>query len=135
MSNYEISAEVKDFVFQYIDSVEQLEILLLLYSQAPKCWTSQEISDFLRSSPNSVEKRLSTLQAQKTVLESDEKGKYCYQRTEERIEKALRELNESYKVHKYKILEMIFSPMKKSRDFADAFKLSTTKDDKGDRNG
>lgn len=129
-----IPAEVKDFIFRYIDSVEQLEILLLLFSDAQKWWSSTEVSDFLRSNKNSIEKRLELLIAQKLVVQ-DSESECSFHSADERLTKVIGALSEVYKIHKYRILEMIFSPMKKSRDFADAFRLTNPKEDKGDRNG
>lgn len=135
MSAIEIPADVKDFVFQYIDSVEQLEILLLLHARAPKFWSADELSDYLRSNRNSIEKRVSTLADQKLVLQDDSKTTFSFNATDEKLSKTVASLSEAYRVQKYKILEMIFSPMKKSRVFADAFKISSSKEEKGDDNG
>lgn len=135
MSITDIPTEVKDFVFQFIDSVEQLEILLLVYASAPREWTPEEISDHLRSNRNSIVKRLSTLVAQRIIHRSESGISYSFKSDDEKLSKTIELLSEIYKIHKYGVLEMIFSPMKKSRDFADAFRITGTKDDKGDKNG
>jgi hypothetical protein len=51
------------------------------------------------------------------------------------LRQTVHSLADIYKVHRYKILEMIFSPMKKSRDLAEAFRLSPNKPNKGDSHG
>lgn len=135
MSSIEIPTEVKDFVFHNIDSVEQLEILLILHADSTKWWSSEEISGQLRSNRNSVEKRLQFLIKQKLVVVRNEDSKYSFQPADPRVQQTVDLLSEAYRVQKYRILEIIFSPMKRSRDFADAFKIANTKDDKGDRNG
>lgn len=137
MSENKISKEVKDFVFHSIDSVEQLDILLLLQSDVQKKWSIKEISNFLRSTPTSIEKRVSKLIEQNLLLEASVPGEKIYSLhfQSEAVLNIVSELAEIYKTHRYGILEIIFSPLKKSRDFADAFKISSSKDPKGGRNG
>lgn len=133
MSIPEIPISVKDFVFQYIDSVEQLDILLLLCSDQNKIWSAEELSAFLRSSRNSIEKRMTALEAQHLV--SRDGDGYRYTPEPESLNQTIKELGEIYKVHRYRILEIIFSPMKRGRDFADAFKITGPKEPKGGNNG
>lgn len=133
MSDNDIPKSVRDFVFEYIDSVEQLEILQLMQGDAPKSWSSSELTQQLRSNQNSIEKRLSLLISQGLVEKRPQSGDYFL--PENAHSEALRELVEYYKIHRYKILELIFSPMKKSRDLAEAFRLSPSKPHKGDSNG
>jgi hypothetical protein len=134
MGEIEIPSEVRDFVFQNLDSVEQLEILLLLHSEPSKTWSIDAISDQLRSNPNSVRTRLKLLLEQRHVLLEKDLNTYQYQLRDPAAGTALDLLSQIYKVHKYRILEIIFSPLKKSRDFADAFKIGG-KGPKGEGNG
>lgn len=133
MSDNEIPSEVKDFIFQYIDSVEQLEILLLLSADPEKYWTPMELHTTLRSNLNSVEKRLAILLWYKFIDKKDDS--YSFKPEDSNINKTIIDLTMLYKIHRYKILELIFSPMKKCRDFAEAFVIKSTKDSKGDSNG
>jgi hypothetical protein len=134
MSQPQITAEVKDFIFQYLDSVEQLEILLLLNSIPDKYWTAQELNISLRSNLNSVEKRLAILLYYKIIDKND--GAYSFKPEDPQIIETLVQLAGCYRVHRYKVLELIFSPMKKCRDFAEAFVISAPpKDPKGESNG
>jgi len=138
MSEKSISKDVKDFVFHSIDSAEQLDILLLLHSDTHKLVSIKEISDVLRSSPNSIEKRVINLleQGLLVVVGEGASAKYAFHFQNESAFKIVTELAEIYKSHRYGILEIIFSPLKKSRDFADAFKITNPKDPtKGGRNG
>lgn len=136
MSENEIRKEVKDFVFQYIDSVEQLEILLLLGASPDKIWTADEVHNTLRSNKASVEKRLNLLATQKLI----DKHEHGFQFKPDGSEKneVIYQLASVYKVHRYRIYELIFSPMKKARDIAEAFVIAPPKDSKdikGDSNG
>ncbi len=134
-SNSNVSDEVRQFVFECIDSVEQLEILLLLTSNRTKEWSAQETSKELRSSENSVEKRLESLCAMGFVTKSStDPYRYHYNPKTERIENVIAELAIVYKEKRHRVLELIFSPMKKARAFANAFRVSNS-EKCGDENG
>ncbi len=134
MPDNDIPKTVRDFVFEYIDSVEQLEILLLLESDSKKSWSLAELSGLLRSNLNSVEKRISLLLAQGLIIKNEE-SHFSFFLEDADLNQTIHSLADIYKVHRYKILEMIFSPMKKSRDLAEAFRLSPAKPNKGDSSG
>jgi len=68
MSPAALPASVVTFVHGCIDSVEQLAVLALLSDQPEKEWTTTTLSQELRSTETSVEKRLSSL-ARAKVLE------------------------------------------------------------------
>lgn len=129
----EIPAEVKDFVFQYIDSVEQLEILFLLSADPERYWTANEIHRSLRSNLNSIEKRLAILVWYHFIDKKD--GKFSFKPADPKIVNVIQDLTKSYKVHRHKIYELVYSPMKKCRDFAEAFVFKPDKDPKGESNG
>lgn len=134
MSDNDIPKTVRDFVFEYIDSVEQLEILLLLESDSNKSWSLAELNGLLRSNLNSVEKRISLLLSQGLIIKNED-SQFSFFLDDVDLRQTIHSLADIYKVHRYRILEMIFSPMKKSRDLAEAFRLSPAKPNKGDSNG
>ncbi|MBS1972545.1 MAG: hypothetical protein JSU04_19720 [Bdellovibrionales bacterium] len=134
MSDNDIPKTVRDFVFEYIDSVEQLEILLLLESDSNKSWSLAELNGLLRSNINSVEKRISLLLSQGLIIKNED-SQFSFFLDDVDLKQTIHSLADIYKVHRYRILEMIFSPMKKSRDLAEAFRLSPTKPNKGDSHG
>jgi hypothetical protein len=134
MSDNDIPKTIRDFVFEYIDSVEQLEILLLLESDPNKSWSLEELSGLIRSNVNSVEKRTSLLLSQGLIIKNEDSQLSFFLDNAE-LKQTVHSLADIYKVHRYRILEMIFSPMKKSRDLAEAFRLSPAKPSKGDFHG
>lgn len=134
MSDNDIPKSVRDFVFECIDSVEQLEILLLLESNPKKSWSTAELSDLLRSNINSIEKRVSLLASQELIVRNED-SHFAFFTDNDDLKNTIHTLADIYRVHRYKIMELIFSPMKKSRDLAEAFRLSPHKTHKGDSNG
>ena len=119
MTEGDIPEKVRHFIFEQIDSAEQLEVLLFLRQNQDKVWTSQEVSNELRSTPISVGSRLESLE-RLFLLEKSDKG-YKYHPQSDELRATVDQLNEIYKVRRQKIFELIFSPMKKAKHFADAF--------------
>jgi predicted transcriptional regulator len=129
----DIPDDVRQFIFDSIDSVEQLEILLLLSANPSRKWEAQAISAELRSTKTSVENRVESLVALNLVA-SDKEG-YQFSPKNEADAKVVAQLPEIYKIMRHSILELIFSPMKKARAFANAFRVKNRTDKTGDDNG
>ncbi len=130
-----ITERVRQFIFEYIDSVEQLEILLHLRLIKGEWQDAEKISRELRLSADSVRNRLLRLQSAEIVSEnSAARGEYCYSGQNLEIESILIDLSEAYRLKKHRILELIFSPTKRARNFANAFNLKQTPSS-GEENG
>ena len=132
----EIPASLRQFIFDYIDSVEQLEVLLFLRMHQNQWFTVDAISAEFRSSPQSIESRLKALQNSKLVQienSTPAKPKYCYSAIAE-FDAIIEELGVTYRLRRQTVLEFIFSPLKRGRQFAEAFIIKKTKTD-GDSNG
>lgn len=119
----DIPESVRQFIFSYIDSVEQLEVLLYLRSRPGERLTPQAVSEHMRSTPASVQLRLSSL-VKSGLIEGDEQTGYGFVSKSEELANILTDLGEANRVMRHKVLELIFSPMKKARNFADAFVVS-----------
>jgi predicted transcriptional regulator len=131
-----MSPDIRAFIFKYIDSVETLEILLLLRSAKDEWKTSEQISMQLRSNPSSVAKKLKSLKSFGLVaenLKSSNQFKYAPIRSE--LDKLTQEFAEIYKVKPHRIFELIYSPNRQIREFADAFIIGKTVRKEDDDNG
>lgn len=129
ISNTDLSERVRQFVLRDIDSIEQLEVLLLLRQTSDQFWKIQTISDHLRSTPVSVERRLQSLEKLNLIEKSENTFRYRPS-TKEKAD-VIDELSELYKTRRQTIFELIFSPLKKIRNFAEAF-VVTNNQDEGD---
>jgi hypothetical protein len=127
----DISIPVKDFVRKNIDSVHQLELLLLLKRYEDRAWTASELARELYTSPTSVEENLRRFVGQRLVSNHSETGKdtrYRYQNTDQ--DGCIQELVEAYKHFRVRIIDTIFSKSSDSlRDFSNAFKLKRDEDE------
>jgi len=127
-----IPEDVKQFVFSNVDSVELLDVLLFLRENRDQAWTAREISEKMRNSAVSVANRLKFLQKLK-LLEGNGEA-YRFAPHDKEAESLIERLAETYKVRRHQVLELIFSPMKRARVFADAFLLGSNKKQE-DENG
>ena len=116
---------IQEFLDTFIDSVEQLRVLLLLYSDPQKLWTVAEITAELRSAESSITKRLDDLYSRKVMVRLPElKGSHRFSPSTADIEVVVRDLAEQNQLRPYKVIDAIYSrPDKVLRDFADAFKF------------
>lgn len=135
----DLPEHVRQFVFEYVDSVEQLEVLLFLRAHRNHSYDSNEISKLLRSNPQSVMKRILILESCDFVVrhepaESDGKDTLRVQYSPRNIDidNTIEALADLYKTKPQKILEVIFSPLKKGRQFANAFLVKASKKDPED---
>src|SRR5687768_16699022 len=58
-----IPEDVRRFLLQCIDSVEQLEVLLLLHGAPAQAWNAEAVAQALYSNPDSIARRLAGLHA------------------------------------------------------------------------
>ena len=114
-------SDVESFIAYCIDSVEQIEILLLLMRSTGKPWTIEQISEQLRSSPRSVGLRLSSLVAHHLVAREGMSFQYAASAEDDALVKRLAVV---YEERRTAVIHRIFGeqydPM---RSFADAFRL------------
>lgn len=113
---------VLQFVSRHVESLEQLEILLLLHSAPNKIWTVSEIFQRIQSTQISVQHRLLQLQAAGLVA-SDANG-FRFAPANEDLANCVAGLAENYRERRVRIIEAIYAPRKDpAQSFADAFKL------------
>jgi hypothetical protein len=122
--------EVQQFILNHIDSVEQLEVLLLLSSSPARAWSVDEVNAQIKSSHDSVSERLQLLASRGLVtVQSQPKPLYQFQSIDPQLTAAVTALAANYKEKRLKVLECLFSkPNATLRIFADSFKIR--KDDK-----
>jgi hypothetical protein len=109
------------FIDRYIESVEHLEILLLL-SGEPRDWSPAEIFQKIQSSRASVEQRLQSL-AHAGLLVSNG-GKYRFNPRDEEMRCAVVDLAEAYRDWRVRVIEAIYTRKTDAvQSFADAFNL------------
>ncbi len=116
---------------QHINSVEQLEILLLLRRCSDRSWDAAAVAEELRTSEGSAAKRLDDLRAGGLVAESSESGQaYHYAPSSQWKRAAVDKLADLYAEAPFRVIDMIFAkPIANLRVYADAFRYRKDESD------
>ncbi|MBA3533298.1 MAG: hypothetical protein H0T73_15365 [Ardenticatenales bacterium] len=125
MTADDIPELIKSFIATHIQSVEQLEILLLLTENAERDWSAAEVSNSLVIHLESAFVRLKELSGKGLLVSTPEPDpRYRFQPSTPEVAKLLHDLADVYKRRRVSVITLIFSkPLDNIRSFADAFKL------------
>jgi hypothetical protein len=117
-----IPDDIHRFLHANIDSVEQLEVLLLLQRERDGDWTAESAARVLYSQPSSIAGRLASLQAKGLVANSG--AGYRYAPKSDAVRDTVSRLAETYRERRVAVITVIASkPMENVRAFSDAFRL------------
>jgi len=119
-----LPTSVQQFLSKYIQSLEQLEVLLLLRNSENRFWTSAEVYEVVRSSRSSIEERLESF-VLLGFFAKDEgpPPTFCYA-PKEILAAAVDETASAYQKWRVRVIEAIFTPVvDPAQRFADAFKV------------
>lgn len=122
---------VQRFLMTYIDSVEKLEVLLLLRNRAERPWTASAVALELRIAEASSTARLEDLAASALLVSNGEvPAAYRFSPTHSDDVRAISELATTYAERRVSVITFIFSkPQERVRGFANAFLLRQKRDD------
>jgi Fic family protein len=120
---------VKRFIVLHIDSVELLNVLLILHREPNRQFTIENIEHELRSSRLAIEKRLSDLYSRKILRKiSSTSGLHSYLPTSAEISTEIADVAAFNQTYPARIIELIYSRKDEAlRSFADAFKIKEDK--------
>jgi hypothetical protein len=118
-----IPDDVAEFIADHIDSVELLEVLLLLRERSGEVWTDESVARELRINPVSTAARLKALAA-RGLLSSTDAVAFRYAPATTSLDTTVRRVAECYKERRVSVITAIFSrPNEHVRIFADAFRI------------
>ena len=124
MSNGEITTDIERFIHDNINSIEQLEVLLLVAAPPQKEWSAVEASQKLYRQPDSVATRLEDLR-DRGILSVRGETQLLYRYVPSASQDAvIRGLERAYEVRKDAVIRLIFTrPPDTLRVFSDAFRI------------
>jgi len=118
-----IPEDVERLIASHIDSVEKLEVLLLLRGERDRHWTSDEVSRELRRNPSTVTRALGQLAGRGLLSGSPAEG-FRFEPAEPELEQQVTRLAETYAARRVSVIQLIVAnPMDSVTTFADAFRL------------
>lgn len=122
MGEAKIDPQVRKFIHLYIDSVELLEVLLLLHRKPAKAWSAREVTEALRSTDSSIDNRLLCLERRGFVEEKDALFRFAPKTSE--LGAKVDALADAYLTYRIRVVEEIYGSRAHSLSpFADAFKI------------
>ncbi|HUK41299.1 MAG TPA: hypothetical protein VLX11_09655 [Candidatus Acidoferrales bacterium] len=123
MDNKFIPADIERFINETIDSVAQLEALLLFRRNPEERWNIRDLADRLYISEKQTTELVIQLCAAGLVTQR-EPARYQYQPNSTELKRKIDQLAELYAKHLVPITNLIHSkPKTRVREFADAFKF------------
>ena len=120
-----IPADVQQFILKSIDSIAQLEALLLLCGQPHEAWSISAVAQRLYITEQETSPLLARLHAEGLIAaEEGEPLKYLYQPNSVELGEMVKRVAEIYAKHLVPVTNLIHSkPRTRIQEFADAFKL------------
>jgi DNA-binding IclR family transcriptional regulator len=97
---------VKQFLETYIDSVEQLEVLILLREERGRWWTPADVNRRLKTSRSSVELRLGALAERRLLERADATFAYTLDGASDRY---VRDVARCFQSRRAAVIETIFA--------------------------
>lgn len=121
MSSDFIRDDVRDFIIRHVDSIAQLEALLLLRAHPGVRWDVATISKRLYISEADALVILSRLCVDGLI--ADASGTYQYRCDDENTRLTIEHLAHTYSRHLIPVTNMIHSKSSRIREFSEAFKF------------
>ncbi|HYE74569.1 MAG TPA: hypothetical protein VEF04_14615 [Blastocatellia bacterium] len=125
MSENPIPDDVREFILENIDSIGQLEALLLLRSSPGEDWNAQGVAKRLYVSEQDATLILTRLNTSGLIaVKSGKPPLYRYQPSSDDLRSIVDRLAETYSKHLVPVTNLVHSkPRTRIQEFADAFKL------------
>jgi hypothetical protein len=118
-----LTPPLREFIAQYVRTIEQVEILCLLTSSPAKTWTVPEVFRTVQSSQTSIADCLESFR-KSGLLDSEPDGRYRLASSRPELTQLVSELAAAYRERRVAVVETIYGrPPDTIQDFADAFKL------------
>ena len=111
---------------QYICSLDQLEVLLLVSALPDRQWSANDVYSIVLSTPALVAERLESLVNAGIFSKAGQPPVYRYQPKNEELARAISALGAAYKLSRHRIVELIYAPSPPDdplKRFSDAFRF------------
>lgn len=121
MPSDDIPADLRDFIVQQIDSIAQLEALLLLRDASRQTWTGERIAARLYIDAGESARLLADLHHKGFLNRSEAEYNFACRTPE--LEEMVTRLAQLYRQKLIPVTNLIHTKQKRIQQFADAFRL------------
>jgi hypothetical protein len=129
LAQEEIPSNVRAFLNDHVESVVQVEVLLLLYAEPARAFSTADVVSALRIEPAWAEAQLSNL-CTRGMLAANGDGAYHWAPRTAEIDAAVAGLARAYADRRVTVIGLIYAkpaPSDPLRSFADAFRIRKDK--------
>ena len=120
--------DVHLFIYHNIDSVEQLEVLLLARQSPGRSWTPDDMAREIYSHPSSIAQRFAGLLGHGLMRESAP-GWFQYAPRSRELDQTVSHVAEAYRERRVAVISLIASkPIENVKAFSDAFRIRRKKE-------
>ncbi|HJQ82562.1 MAG TPA: hypothetical protein VKA21_00690 [Candidatus Binatia bacterium] len=121
----DIDPSVRRFIVDRIDSVEMLEVLLLLRAEPERWWNAGQVNAAVRTSLTSAADRLHDLAARGLLaVDTTSPPLYRYRPRDAATDAVVGRVAEAYRERRVSVITLLYSkPQDPVRDLAEAFRL------------
>ena len=121
----EFSLKLRQFIEHHIESVPQLEALLLVRKEPQRDWGPDEIAKALYIPQEAAMSLLHDFVRRGFAIETPpSKNRYAYRVNDAETDKLIDELQAAYQLRRVAVISLIYSkPLNKVQTFADAFRF------------
>lgn len=118
-------AEIEQFIAQHVESLAQLEMLLLVRQESARSWSCFDLARQLYITPDVCTGIIADLERRGFVLrDAADSNLFRYRSGRADIDQIIDQLSDLYQQRRVAVITMIYSkPVKKVQTFADAFRL------------
>jgi hypothetical protein len=121
MADQLLPAELREFLQKHIDSIAQLEAVLLLRNEPRVVWDAQSVAKRLYVGEGEALGALTHLAAQGLLLH--DRGQYKFAPQQQDLQQGTAVLADYYRRHLIPITNLIHAKPRRIQQFADAFKV------------
>ncbi len=126
--NHDFPSDIKQFIADYIDTIAQLELLLLLRSEPAKAWTAEEAGSALYAASDVIALQMADLQSKRLLEAGGKENTFVYRPANGELARLVDGLANLYKDRRVAVVTAVYTkPVDKIRSFADAFRLRKDK--------
>jgi hypothetical protein len=122
--NHDFPADIKQFIADNIDTVAQLELLLLLRNDPSKGWSPQEAGAALYGAADVIALQLADLQSKRLLARGPKDQTFAYRPETPELAQLVDRLADLYRERRVAVITAVYTkPVDKIRSFADSFRL------------
>lgn len=130
MADQSLPPEVLDLIARQVESMEQLETLLLLHGEPGRSFTAAEIAERLKLEPTASARTAELLEGRRLLERGETAGSWRYAATTPH-HAAVESLAHAYRTRPVTLIKAVYErPAGALRSFAEAFRIRSDRDDR-----